>query len=310
MELLHFLAELRNPVFDFFFSLVTRLGEETVFILVGLLFFWCIDKKKGYYILSVGFLGTLVNQVLKLLFRIPRPWVRDPSFSAVESAIPEATGYSFPSGHTQSSVGVFGSIARLYHKRKAVLIPLLVICVVVPFSRLYLGVHTLLDVGVSVGIALILIFGVYPILETALKTRRGAYTFFGTMLFLAACYLVFVHCFPFPEEIDPSNYQSGVKNAYKIFGCTLGLLLAYAIDDRYLHFETHSTPVGQILKFVLGLIPLLAVKEGLRYPLSLLLGTAPVADAIRYFLLTAVAGAVWPLTFPWFSRIKSKRRGA
>ena len=70
MELLHFLAELRNPVFDFFFSLVTRLGEETVFILVGLLFFWCIDKKKGYYILSVGFLGTLVNQVLKLLFRI------------------------------------------------------------------------------------------------------------------------------------------------------------------------------------------------------------------------------------------------
>ena len=112
MEFLYFLEELRNPVCDALFSVITLLGEETVFILLGLLFFWCINKWEGYYILTVGLIGTVFNQFLKLWFRIPRPWVRDPNFTIVESAREAATGYSFPSGHTQSALGSFGSIAR------------------------------------------------------------------------------------------------------------------------------------------------------------------------------------------------------
>ena len=55
MEFLRFLENLRTPVGDTFFSIITHLGEETLFIIAGLLIFWCINKKKGYYILSVGF---------------------------------------------------------------------------------------------------------------------------------------------------------------------------------------------------------------------------------------------------------------
>ena len=87
MEFLRFLEGIRTPVGDAFFSAVTHMGEETIFILVGLLFFWCIDKKKGYFLLSVGFIGTVINQFLKLWFRIPRPWVKNPNFTIVESAI-------------------------------------------------------------------------------------------------------------------------------------------------------------------------------------------------------------------------------
>ena len=87
---------------DKLMPLITMLGEETVFILVGLLFFWCINKREGYYLLTVGLIGTVINQFLKLLFRVPRPWVLDPNFTIVESARAEATGYSFPSGHTQN----------------------------------------------------------------------------------------------------------------------------------------------------------------------------------------------------------------
>ena len=50
--------------------------------------------------MTVGFFGTLVNQFLKLVCRVPRPWVRDPNFTIVEAARADATGYSFPSGHT------------------------------------------------------------------------------------------------------------------------------------------------------------------------------------------------------------------
>ena len=106
MGFLRMLESIRTPFLDSFFSIVTHLGEETFFIVIGLVFFWCINKKDGYYLLSVGFIGTILNQFLKMLFRIPRPWVQDKNFTIVESARAEATGYSFPSGHTQSAIGV------------------------------------------------------------------------------------------------------------------------------------------------------------------------------------------------------------
>ena len=149
MELLYWLESIRTPIGDTFFSLITHFGEETLFIIAGLLFFWCIDKMEGYFLLSVGLSGTVINQFLKLWFRIPRPWVKDPNFTIVESARAEATGYSFPSGHTQSSVGIFGGLAR-WNKTLWLRGISIALCVLVPLSRLYLGVHTPLDVGVSI----------------------------------------------------------------------------------------------------------------------------------------------------------------
>jgi len=112
MEFLYFLENLRTPVLDKIMAFITHGGEETVFMLIAMFVLWCVNKYEGYYILFVGFMGTQLNQLLKVTFRIPRPWVRDPNFTVVESAIPEATGYSFPSGHTQSSIGTFGTLAR------------------------------------------------------------------------------------------------------------------------------------------------------------------------------------------------------
>ena len=117
MSFLYFLEGIRNPVLDFFFSLITYCGDEIVFMAVGMIVFWCFSKNEGYYLLCVGFLGTVINQFLKMVFRIPRPWVKDPNFTIVESAREAASGYSFPSGHTQSSVGLFGGVAR-WNKNK------------------------------------------------------------------------------------------------------------------------------------------------------------------------------------------------
>ncbi len=165
MQFLYLLEKIRNPVLDFVFSLITHIGEETVFLVLALLFFWCIGKREGYYMLIVGLVGTVINQMAKLIFKIPRPWVRDPNFTIVESARAEATGYSFPSGHTQNVAGTFGSVARGSGK-KLVRILSTVIIVLVAFSRMYLGVHTPLDVGVSLVIAAALVFALYPLFST------------------------------------------------------------------------------------------------------------------------------------------------
>lgn len=307
MEFLRFLESLRNPFLDGFFSVVTHFGEETFFILLGLLVLWCVDKKQGYYLLSIGFIGTIFNQFLKLWFRIPRPWVKDKSFTIVESARAEATGYSFPSGHTQSSVGIFGALAR-WNKQKIVRIVCIIICVLVPFSRLYLGVHTPLDVGVSIFIALILIFALYPIVNKATKKPKYMRILLGSIVLLSLGFLSFVSFYKFPSDVDLTNLKSGTENAYKMLGCTLGVYLSFEIDERFIKFETSATLLAQIIKFILGLIPLLLIKEGMKVPLSMIFGDSYFGDGIRYLLIVLFAGALWPLTFKKFSKMFKKNK--
>ena len=91
MEFLRLLESARLPALDAFFSAVTYLGDELAFMALALLLFWCVDKRTGYYVFVVGLFGTLANQFLKILCRVPRPWVLDPGFTIVESARAAAT---------------------------------------------------------------------------------------------------------------------------------------------------------------------------------------------------------------------------
>lgn len=301
MPVLYFLESIRTPLLDGFFSLVTHFGEETLFIAFGLLLFWCVDKKEGYYLLCVGLLGTMLNQLLKLLFRIPRPWVRDPGFTIVETARAGATGYSFPSGHTQTSIGVYGAIAR-WTSRRAVRLPCIALCVLVPLSRLYLGVHTPLDVGVSALLALALVFALYPLLRGACDDPRRMRPLLGGMALLAAAYLAFVLLFPFPADTDAANLAHGTKNAYTMLGCVLGVLMTWELDHRVIHFDTRAPLSVQVIKLVAGLVLLLGLKAGIKAPLLALFGGRALADGVRYFLVVTFAGCIWPLTFPWLIR--------
>ena len=111
MGFLRLLESIRIPALNVFFSGITYCGDEIAFMVVAFALFWCVNKRTGYYAFLVGLFGTVGNQWLKIACRIPRPWVLDPDFTIVESARAAATGYSFPSGHTQNAVGTFGAMA-------------------------------------------------------------------------------------------------------------------------------------------------------------------------------------------------------
>ena len=239
------------------------------------------------------------------MFRIPRPWVRNPDFTIVESARAGATGYSFPSGHTQSSIGVYGAIAR-WTRRSAVRIPCIALCVLVPLSRMYLGVHTPWDVGVSALLALALVFGFYPILQKSCDDPRRMRPLLAGITLLAAAYLAFVHFFPFPAAVDADNLAHGTKNAYTMFGSILGVFLTWELDHRVIRFDTRAPLPVQAVKLIAGLVLLMGLKAGIKAPLLALFGGHAIAHALRYFLVVAFAGCIWPLTFPWLNRNLAK----
>lgn len=302
MGFLYFLEKLRMPVLNEFMLAVTKLGEETVFLVIALVLFWCVDKYVGYYTLSVGFVGTIANQFMKLWFRIPRPWVLDSNFTILEQAREAASGYSFPSGHTQSAFGTFGCIAYTT-KNKTIRIFAIIIPVLVAFSRMYIGVHTPLDVGVSVLVAIALIFVLRPIVLG--NNRRYMPALLGVMLLLAVGYLCFVELYSFPDNIDLHNYQSGTENAYTLIGALLGMLVVYIADEKWLNFSTKAVWWAQILKVLIGLVVVLIVKSGTKVGLNLLFGEL-VGRTIRYFLTVVTAGIIWPLSFNFFSQLGSK----
>ena len=301
MEFLYKLQEIRMPWLTKLMLILTELGGETVFLVLALIVFWCVDKRRGYYMMTVGFIGTVCNQFMKLFCRIPRPWVLDPAFTPVEEALEGASGYSFPSGHSQSAAGTYGSLA-VTEKRGWLRMLYIAALLLVPFTRMYLGVHTPADVLAGAAISLALVF----ILQPLVYRKGGMKWAIAVMVLLAVSYAAYVFVSPFLADVDPVILASSRKNAATLFGCVTAVAVVYPAERRWVKFSNNAVWWAQILKVVGGLALVLAVKEGLKAPLEAI---APVlaARAVRYFLLVVMAGLIWPISFRWIEKLGRKQ---
>ena len=224
----------------------------------------------------------------------------------VEGARAGAEGYSFPSGHTQSAVGNFGSVAR-WHKGRSLRSLCITLILLVSFSRMYLGVHTPADVGVSLLIGSILVFAFYPLMQRALKKDRLMYVLMGTMILCALAFVLYAGLTDFPVDENYNNILSGRKNSYSLLGALVGFAIAYPIEKKHIRFATEGSLLVQIVKVLLGLAGLLSVKEGLKALFSAMEMTWMGMHAIRYCAVVLFAALVWPLTFPFWNRILGKK---
>jgi len=302
MSFLYWLESIRCPFLDAVMQAFTCFGEELAFLLLALTIFWCVSKEEGYYLLFVGFFGTVLNQFLKLLCRIPRPWVRDPSFTIVESARSGAGGYSFPSGHTQNAVAAYGGMFCIT-KKLWVRVVCMALALLIPFSRLYLGVHTPLDVGVSFLIGWLLVLALYPLLEEIGHRGEVLEHIWLILLVPAALFLLYALRVRAGASGDAVNFDHAVKTAWSV----LGAIVSVFADRHYTRFETQAVWWAQILKVVLGLALTLAVRVALKAPLTAAFGANSVGDGIRYFAVVLMAGTLWPMTFGWFSLMGRKK---
>jgi len=252
-------------------------------------------------LLTTCFTGIIINQTLKILFRIPRPWIKDPKFTIVASARGAATGYSFPSGHTQNITIAMGAPAR-FIKNTAVRIVCITIIALVAFSRMYLGVHTPLDVVVSLVIGAALVMSFYPFFDRSDEKPGPVYIIMGVMCALALLLTMLTELYNWPADIDLHNLESAREAGYLTSGCSLATLISYYLDRKYVHSETGAVWWLQIIKLVVGLALILAIKEGLKPVFAMIIGDHPITSAIRYFLMVLFGALIWPGIITWISK--------
>ena len=176
------------------------------------------------------------------------------------------------------------------------------ILLLVSISRMYLGVHTPADVGVSFVAAAVLVLVMYPLMESTLWFPNRIYIILGVLLGCSLAFAGFMEFFPFPADIDPANLAEAVKNSYSMTGAVGGMLVVSVFDSRLLQFPTRAPWWGQVVKLLGGLVLVVLVKSLLKAPLLALCGGHEAAHAVRYFLMVLTAGCVWPMTFRFFER--------
>ncbi len=304
MGVLKLLEGIRTPFWDSVMSVITLLGEETVFMIVGMILLWCVNRRFGFRFFFMFMVGNIMNQFLKAIFLIPRPWVQDPSFTIVESAKGSATGYSFPSGHTQSACVSLGAPAAFIGKWWAFLSAGILI-LLTAFSRMYLGVHTPLDVGVSLvtGIATVAVFTlVFDRFGDSRKLCIGLLAF--GMLF-SVLFLLFVYLWPARDANVAEFDEHAHKNAFVMLGTISALTVSWFLKGD-VDAPVKAVWWAQILKCVLGFGLIIGIRVGLK-PLLALLNIGYAADGIRYFIMGMTGLCVWPLTFRFFSRLGQKK---
>lgn len=300
MEFLELLENIRVPGLNELMLGITELGSVGAFLVIALTILWCFSKKLGYYLFAVGFLGTVANQFMKLAFHIPRPWVLNENLTIVEEARRTAGGYSFPSGHTQNAVGTFGTLLRVTDKKWVKIVSITLI-IGIPFSRMYLGVHTPWDVLASFVIGAILVFMLYPVFMG--NHSHSIVYFFACMILVSIGFLCYTEFYPFSQVVDRENLDEAVQVSYTLLGAISGFAVACYADYKWIRYPTDAVWWAQIIKVCGGILLIIVVKSVLKVPLTSLFGHCG-ERAIRYFLVTITAGCIWPLTFRYFSYLR------
>ena len=274
MELIKFIQSFSSPFLDILFQLITMLGEDTFFILVTAVIYWCIDKKLGYKLGFVTLTSASINLGVKDFFKVPRP-IGEPGIRSLR--VHTAEGYSFPSGHTQNTATIW-TFFMIQFKRSWLYAAGVLMTMLVGLSRLYLGVHTPLDVvgGMIIGALWVIIWGY--IYEISIKRR-------DKRIITAAVVLAIIGLLAFKD----ANY-------YKAVGALTGLLLGYLIEPRFINFQEKASLPMQVLKVSFGM----AVLYALRLFLKSILPDILIADYFRYLILIVWITMAVPLIFKRF----------
>lgn len=321
------LREKSGPVVEKIFSVLTDIPFNPLTILLVCVIYWCLDKRMGLFILLSQTLGTFVNNVIKLCVCAYRPWIRDARISPPPKAQAGATGYSFPSGHTQAVMGLYGTLGYALIKKDkeekqkkwlwAIILCALII-LIVAFSRNFLTVHTPQDVLVGLLVGALLVYLTDLILrweergsaEGSKNYRDLIIAGIGTILIIASSVFIMLKSYPLDYNADGSLVVDPAKMKNDFFsgaGSFLAILWGWVIEKRFVKFKTEGSVPVRILRAVIGSVCIGLIFAGTSAVLKPLIPSLYVYYTIKYFLLYFVVIAAYPAAFGAVQRKRNSK---
>ena len=163
-QILEGLTKIQNTFFDILAFLISQLGYGPITFVVILFVYYVVDKKTGEKLGLIIAASTVFNALFKSFFMAKRPFQFEgrEHLRKLSSSLDSAGGTSFPSGHSQNA-GTIYTLLFMHFKKKWVRIVSIILLIIIPLSRVYLGVHfpgdvivgLLLGIGIAVGLSVL-----------------------------------------------------------------------------------------------------------------------------------------------------------
>lgn len=261
------------PWVEQLFGVITEFGDVSVLALIMAFLYWNKDKRQAFRIAFSIALSFVVNSVLKYSFRNERPFYAEGLTKGIDK---EVTGYSFPSGHSQNAGTLYTSLIIEFDKLWIKVFSVMMM-VLIPLSRVILRVHWLQDIIVGLVLGILISALYYKYLEEKvfiLMTHQFTLTVITPISFLV-------------------TVLAGEDNVGKGLGIVAGILMGYWLDDRSLNYVPGDDSKRQWIRFIVGVIGVLLIKEGL----SLVFPDHVYFHYIRYFGMGIYITYLGPLMF-------------
>ena len=264
--LLYLQENVRNDSLNPFMMEISNYAISFWLLAIFMCLFWCINKKAGLFVLTSYSISSLTNAIVKLSFCIYRPWIRDPRIAPPMIQIADklidakrtASGYSFPSGHTQVVTSYFASCVYLtWFKHKFLTILFLLGIFVVAFSRNYLGVHTPQDVIVGFILGSLSVYWSYLFINRANQDKKSDFKLLIYAIIIAIVSILYFTLKNYHTALDAEGKlivdpQKMVKDGFLGIGVWLGFNLGWFIEKHYVDFSTDCSTKCKIIRAIVG----------------------------------------------------------
>lgn len=279
LNFLKWLEGLRTDFLNTLFEAITILGEETLIILFVVAIWFAVDRKLAQQVFFVTATSLSINGIIKNFAQVPRPFTKGISCVRVDTA----TGYAFPSGHTQG-FATWSSFFAAKFKKTWISILVGVLITAVAVSRLYLGAHYPSDVivGVALGVGISL-FGNY--LFAKVKDVKKIYL--GTFLILTP----FIVYFLIAADLL-------FADLFKTFGMVGGMVAISFLDENTEPLSYDIAWWKKLIRIVIGVVLAVVLKEAIKLlNVFEIMQISLLIDAVRYFIVVMTVGYLCPMLF-------------
>lgn len=302
---LEYFRQISGGIFDKFFLTCSYFGLLPTILLLISIVYWCFDKKLGEYLLISLSFTRILNAFIKVDACVYRPWIVDSNIHPLKEALPDATGYSFTSGHATSATILFCGIPiKRKNISKALKIVFILCLILICFSRCYVGVHTLTDIVFGIIFSLIILIIVKKVFDKYEDKQNFDLIILGVGIISSILLIIYSTFKGYPMDYDSAGKlivdpTKMALESFKNAGFSIGILLSWVIERRFIKFSTEGNLESKVLRVLVGFIGF-EILLTVIVPFVGTLFSKQIGNFITYFLFPVYVIILVPLFIKFF----------